>query len=240
MANVAIVLSWHRLQTFTDSQMAKQAAALRMKQGKAKGSVRVNAGNAAELRLVKAKSRVPIPRIGHILRAQRRQLDLTLHDLAEKVGLTKGFLSDIERDKAFPSIGTLLQLCGVLNIPVGRLFTTGRSAVVPAAERPQIKFGGKRLADFLLTAPGATRLLILWTEIQPGGSGGEKAYSVPCDENFILVISGKLLISFDDEHHLLNAGDALTYSARRLHNFRNPSPTNSTTVLFVMTPPPQP
>ena len=179
------------------------------------------------------------PRIGHQLRARRRELNLTLEALAEAVCLTKGFLSDIENEKASPSIASLLQLCSALNLSVGSLFTPVRSAVVRAAERPQIKFYGVRLKDFLLTAPSASRLLVLWTEVQPGGRGGPQSYSMPCDENFVLVLSGSVIFTFDnDEQHVLNAGDALTYSARRPHNFANPSTDEAATVLFVMTPPP--
>lgn len=178
------------------------------------------------------------PRIGHLLRARRRELNLTLEALAAAVGLTKGFLSDIENDKASPSIASLLQLCSALNLSVGSLFTTVHSAVVRALERPQIKFYGVGLKDFLLTAPSASRLLVLWTEVQPGGRGGPQPYTMPCDENFVLVVSGSVIFTFEHERHVLNAGDALTYSARRPHNFTNPSSERVATVLFVMTPPP--
>ena len=178
------------------------------------------------------------PRIGHLLRARRRELDLTLDELAGQVGLAKSFLSDVENDKASPSIASLLQLCSALSLSVGSLFTTVPNAVVRAEERPKIKFYGVGLADFLLTARSASRLLVLWTEVQPGGRGGKQPYSMPCDENFVLVISGSVVFEFDDERHVLNAGDALTYSARRPHNFSNPSARTPATVLFVMTPPP--
>src|SRR5262249_55716201 len=60
-----------------------------------------------ELRRLPARSDSPSsPRIGHLLRARRRELDLTLDALAAEVGLAKSFLSDVENDKASPSIAS--------------------------------------------------------------------------------------------------------------------------------------
>ena len=45
--------------------------------------------------------------IGKKLRELRKQNDLTLEDLASRSELTKGFLSQVERNLTAPSIATL-------------------------------------------------------------------------------------------------------------------------------------
>lgn len=179
------------------------------------------------------------PQIGHLLRERRRQLDLTLDAVAEATSLTKGFISEIERDKTSPSVASLVKLCEVLSLPVGDLFTSSQSVVVRADERSPIRFGGIDVSDHLLTPSGSQRLQAIWSEIEPKGGGGEQLYSLRSEEEFILVLSGELALRLEDETHILRAGDAMTFDPRRLHTFYNPSETTRTTAVFVMTPKPR-
>jgi transcriptional regulator with XRE-family HTH domain len=179
------------------------------------------------------------PRIGHLLRERRRQLDLTLDAVAEATSLTKGFLSDIERDKTSPSVASLVKLCEVLNMPVGDLFTSSESAVVRADERAPIKFGGTGVSDHLLTPSGSLRFQAIWTEIEPRGTGGEQLYSLRAEEEFIIVLAGELGLQLENETFILREGDAMTFDPRRLHTFYNPSDSQPTTAIFVMTPRPR-
>ena len=187
----------------------------------------------------KARASKQSPRIGHLLRERRRQLDLTLDAVAEATALTKGFLSDIERDKTSPSVASLVKLCEVLNLPVGDLFTSSQSAVVRADERPPIRFGGIDVSDHLLTPSGSLRLQAIWTEIEPKGGGGEQLYSLRSEEEFILILSGELALQLEDETFILGQGDAMTFDPRRPHTFHNPSETTRTVAIFVMTPKPR-
>ncbi|WP_315925992.1 XRE family transcriptional regulator [Mesorhizobium sp. SP-1A] len=179
------------------------------------------------------------PRIGHLLRDRRRQLDLTLDAVAEATLLTKGFLSDIERDKTSPSVASLVKLCDVLGMPVGDLFSSSQSAVVRADERPPIKFGGTGVSDHLLTPTTSLRLQAIWSEIEPNGTGGEQLYSLRSEEEFIIVLSGELALQLENETFILQQGDAMTFDPRRLHTFYNPSDSEPTTAIFVMTPKPR-
>lgn len=175
---------------------------------------------------------------GGLLRERRRALNLTLHDVSEKTGLTKGFLSDIERDKTSPSVASLVSLCDALNLPVGDLFATTRNVLVRAAERQPIKFGGIGVSDHLLTPSHGVRMQAIWSEIAPGGTGGEQLYSLRSEEELVLVISGDLALNIEGEETVLHTGDSITFDPRRPHSFRNPSQEVGTTAVFIMTPPP--
>lgn len=177
--------------------------------------------------------------IGHRLRARRRTLGLTLEEVAGRAGLTKGFLSEIERDRTSPSVASLVRLCDALDLPVGSLFAGPTACVVRAGERAPIAFGGHGIRDCLITPAAARWLLAIHSTMEPGGGGGEVQYSLRSEEEMVLVLSGSLRLEIEAETYHLRRGDALTFDPRRPHTFVNPSPAEPAEVLFVLAPPPR-
>ncbi len=176
--------------------------------------------------------------IGFRLRDRRHRLGLTLDEVARQTGLTKGFISEVERNRASPSVASLLSICDVLGIKVGDLFRVADSAVVRAAHRQPIKFGGIGIKDYLLSPNTRTRLQVIWTELAPGGTTGAEPYTLPADEAFALVLEGRAAIRIGEQEFTLHSGDALTFDPREPHSFWNPSEDEPACVLFVVTPPP--
>jgi transcriptional regulator with XRE-family HTH domain len=179
----------------------------------------------------------PKPQIGPQLRERRRQLGLSIDELAARVDLTKGHLSSIERDLASPSVASLLAICNALGLSVGALFEGTETAVVRRNKRRRIEFGGKGLHDFLLSPSTRSRIQVVWSEMGPGGSGGEALYTIPAEEEFVMVISGRLLMVVAGQETVLEEGDAMTFDPRKPHTFRNPSNSARTVALFAFTPP---
>ena len=77
--------------------------------------------------------------IGKKLRELRKQNDLTLEDLASRSELTKGFLSQVERNLTAPSIATLEDILEALGSNLSEFFHE--------EEEKQIVFGTD---DFLV------------------------------------------------------------------------------------------
>ena len=75
-------------------------------------------------------------RIGPRLRETRMAQGLTIGNLADATGLTKGFISRVERDETSPSVATLVNLCQVLSLPVGALFEPPEHEVIEFATAP--------------------------------------------------------------------------------------------------------
>src|SRR5258708_18274311 len=86
--------------------------------------------------------------IGHPLRERRRELDRTLEDVAQAAGLTKSFLSEIERNRTSPSVASLVRLCEALSLPVAHLFLPAKSEVGRRDQRPPLRFAGLVISDF--------------------------------------------------------------------------------------------
>jgi len=157
-------------------------------------------------------------RIGERLRAARLAARKSMAEVAEEAGLTKGFLSKLERDLANVSVASLMRLCDALGIPVGSLFEPPKGEVVRADDRPPINFGGTAIREYLLTPTGERRMQAILSDLEPGGGSGDEAYSLPAEVEFVFVL--KVEIVLEAELIALGAGDAFTFPAGAAHSFR--------------------
>jgi transcriptional regulator with XRE-family HTH domain len=62
------------------------------------------------------------PHLGQVLKQQRVQLSLTLHELAVKSKISKSYLGRIERGERFPSAHVLRRIAGPLGFEEQELF----------------------------------------------------------------------------------------------------------------------
>ena len=90
-------------------------------------------------------------RIGAQLKAARLAARMSMAEVAEQAGLTKGFVSKLERDLVNVSVASLIRLCDALGVSVGSLFQASRGEVVRRGAYPPINFGGRKLSEYLLT-----------------------------------------------------------------------------------------
>jgi len=134
-------------------------------------------------------------RIGAQLRAARLAHRMTLAEVAIRSGLTKGFLSKIERDQTTASVASLMRLCETLSISVGSLFHASTGEIVRRDSYPPINFGGVDIAEYLLTPHGERRVQAILSEIAPGGGSGDELYGLPADVEFVYVIEGRLEVT---------------------------------------------
>lgn len=175
--------------------------------------------------------------VGARLRDARLARRRTLDEVADASGLTKGFLSRLERDQANASVAALMRLCETLEIPVGSLFDpVATGEVVRHGHYPHIRFGGEDIAEYLLTPRGERRLQAILSEIGPGGGSGGEPYTLPTDVEFVYVIEGRLEISFTGDLTVLEPGDAFTFPPGSEHTFRSPLASGITRVLWVFSP----
>ena len=70
------------------------------------------------------------PRIGAQLKAARLAARKSMAEVAEASGLTKGFVSKLERDLANVSVASLIRLCSALDVSPGSLFQASKGEVV--------------------------------------------------------------------------------------------------------------
>jgi transcriptional regulator with XRE-family HTH domain len=177
-------------------------------------------------------------RIGARLKAARLSQRMTIEAVAEASGLTKGFVSRLERDTASPSVASLVRVCDALGLRVGALFDPPETAVVRAGEGRPISFGATDAAERLLTPGIQQQVEVIHTVMAGGGHGGEELYTLQCDTEFVYVVSGQLEIVLEEDVVVLDAGDAVTFPGRTPHTWRNGSRTRGCEVLWVLSPAP--
>lgn len=170
--------------------------------------------------------------VGPQLRAIRESKGLSVTELAERVGVTKGFLSLAERGRTRVSVPTLLRICEALEIGIGSLFSYPSEPVVHGGV--PLYMGGSDLAEFLLTPADEKHFQVMRSDIAPGG-GSQGAYALEADSIFVLVLHGRLSLEVGDTTMVLDAGDSTTFSARVEHNWHNPLNVESQ-VLWVIAP----
>lgn len=157
--------------------------------------------------------------IGDRLRAARQVQQLTIEQLASATGLSKGFISRVERDQTSPSVSTLVALCDVLNVPVGDLFVRSDAEVVRASDAPKITLGGEDMVELLMSPRSERRLQVVRTLVEPGGHSGESMYTVPAELDLVYVVAGRISMRLADVTWELSAGDSLTLDGREPHSW---------------------
>jgi transcriptional regulator with XRE-family HTH domain len=179
----------------------------------------------------------PVVLIGAKLRHARQFRGLTLDQVAQSAGLTKGFVSRLERDDVSPSVASLVTVCEVLGLRVGDLFDPPRTSVIRSGEGRLINFGGKGAVERLVTPGTQTALEVIHSVVEPGGNGGEELYALACEAECAYVLSGTLEVVLEHGVETLTAGDAMTFPGNSPHTWRNPGP-RPCKVLWILAPAP--
>jgi len=159
--------------------------------------------------------------LGNRIRQTRTAKGITLQELSERSGLSKGFICQLENDKASPSLQALDRLSAGLGIPIALLFISQeeRAHVVRVHERQGYSVGGEGLSVQLLSAPGRG-LKMLLMELAPGAATGGENHAHEGEECH-LVLQGTVRYRQGDEELLLQEGDSLHWHGYIPHRVEN-------------------
>lgn len=162
-------------------------------------------------------------RIGPRLRETRMAQGLTISNIADATGLTKGFISRLERDETSPSVATLVILCQVLSLPVGALFEPPEHEVIELATAPYINFGGTGVVERMLTPRSESRVQVIRSQLEAHSNGGDDYYTISCDLEVVHVLNGAITMRFPNREIHLKTGDSMTMPGREPHTWVNRS-----------------
>lgn len=177
----------------------------------------------------------PTATLGERLRRRRLDRGLTLSAVADASGVSKGFLSQLERGLSQASVATLARIAEAVGSTAAELLTQPR-AVVRSDEGPAIQFGGSGTTDHLLTPVGLPGFQVLHAEVT---SEGCSSYGHVADlgSHFIYVTGGQLTVTLDDVEHVIGAGQSFAFATPASYGWQNRS-TETTRLLWVVSPPP--
>ena len=160
--------------------------------------------------------------VGRRLRELRQDRHLTMDQVAEFTGLTKGFLSRVERDLTSPSVTSLIAICKVLGVSPGEVLDTPELSLVRLDEAPRVSLGGEGITEQLVTPPGTREVQVIRAVIAPGGRGETDLYTVDCTVESLHVIQGPFTLITPNDELTLETGDTVTFPGTEPHSWSNP------------------
>ena len=157
--------------------------------------------------------------VGRETRRWRQSRGLTLAQVSERSGLNIGYLSQIENEKAVPSLDALVAIADALDVaPAWLLLDAGSPPrVVRLADRPRTSGPGG--ADIAEVDAGTSRdVCILEVAVRPGLATGVHAHQG--DEHH-LVLSGRWRMTQGEHQVELGPGDYLAWDPSIPHDVEN-------------------
>ena len=179
------------------------------------------------------------PEVGATLQKLRLARGLTLDDLSRAAGVSKSMLSQIEREKANPTIAVAWRLSNALGVGIGELLSDeSRQAepirVLDAHETPTLP--GDH-AGYVLRILGPMELAgkFEWYELTLA-AGGELV-SQPHDPGAVehlTVLHGMLEVEVEGTKRKIKLGGTARYQADRSHAIRNTGKAEAKALMVVI------
>jgi len=172
--------------------------------------------------------------LGERLRLRRKELKLSMKEVAVSSGLSIGFISQVERGLTSPSLTSLTAIANFLRSDVTNFLSQpkSKSSITRHQERDvyTINKNGlqyERLSD---SFPGHTLNSVIIHEMP-----GHKTESISHEgEEFFFILEGAITIYIDGVVNILEAGDSLHFDSSRSHSAWNHT-NKVTSVLHVCT-----
>ncbi|MBC8167070.1 MAG: helix-turn-helix transcriptional regulator [Bryobacteraceae bacterium] len=183
--------------------------------------------------------------IGQKIRQLRLRKKIGLVDLGKHTGLSASMLSQLENGKLLPTLSTLARIAMVFDVSLDHFFADRRRRrpflVVrqtermqfpdrPTSQRPDYYF------ECLAYSTQEKSLQAYMAEF-PKRSGEDVTDHYHEGAEFLHILEGSLIVRYQGEDHILNAGDSVYFDSSEPHAYRGNS--RSTTRAVVVTTPPR-
>ncbi|MEC4723430.1 XRE family transcriptional regulator [Noviherbaspirillum sp. CPCC 100848] len=179
------------------------------------------------------------PEVGAMLQKLRLKRGLTLDDLSRAAGVSKSMLSQIEREKANPTIAVAWRLANALGVGIGELLSANSEQpeavhVLEPHETPTLP---GHHSGYVLRILGPMDLAgkFEWYELTlaPNGMLRSNPHDPGTMEHLTLV-SGGMEVEVDGTARLLKVGGTARYAADRPHIIRNSGESEAKAMLVVI------
>lgn len=178
--------------------------------------------------------------VGHRIRDARLIRGWTLDQLAERSGVSRRMIVNVEAGSTNPSLATLLRLSAALGIALASLVTeptdTARAATTSSQERTPLWTGPKGGTGTLVASASQGSTVELWEWLlEPGESHTSEAH-LPGTHELLHVVEGQLELTIDSHSRRLRTGDATNFSADVAHAYACAGRTRTRFTIAVLDP----
>lgn len=164
--------------------------------------------------------------VAESLRHHRKVQQLSLDDLAQKSGVSRAALSQIEGARTNPTLAVLWKIAVGLGMPFQQLLGTQSGAgpkILRAGDSPPLRSSNGQMESRLLSPGGAPPGLEVYElRIAPRGSYQSEAHSKGTTETLV-VLTGALRVVVGDESYELATGDTIFFNADVPHVYESRS-----------------
>jgi transcriptional regulator with XRE-family HTH domain len=175
--------------------------------------------------------------IGTKIKELRLENGLTQEELADRSELTKGFISQLERGLANPSITTLQDILEALGTNLSEFFADDEEEVIVFTESEYFeKIDEQNKIKIKWIVPNAQKYEMepILIELKPGGVAyNDDAHA---GEEFGYLLDGEVLLKIGKRRYKIKKGETFYYTANKSHALENPT-SKKAVVLWVSTPP---
>ncbi|KTS28031.1 helix-turn-helix domain-containing protein [Pantoea stewartii] len=157
--------------------------------------------------------------LGEALKQLRQANGWSLTLTAEKTGVSKAMLGQIERGESSPTIATLWKIATGFNVPFS-IFVHQ----LPIAEGEVARYrqhNAQMAVTPLLPYDDRLRFDLLAVELAPGAQSDSAAHEKGVIEQ-VVVLEGELLLGVADTWRRLKRDEAFQFRADVAHSYRNP------------------
>ncbi|SEM44535.1 Transcriptional regulator, contains XRE-family HTH domain [Pseudomonas sp. ok272] len=179
--------------------------------------------------------------LGTRIRGLRKRQGMTLAELAQRSELTAGYISQLERNLAYPSIPALFNIARSLGVTIQWFFASEANTapedvgiVVRKNSRMSVHYEDG-IVDHLLSPQQPNRQLEMLHSRFPPGTYTQQSYSHEGEEAGYL-LSGSFELWVGERYFQLNEGDSFSFASKEPHRYGNPGEVDAV-VIWVITPP---
>ena len=173
--------------------------------------------------------------IGHKIKQLRVQNGLTLEELASRSELTKGFLSQLERNLTSPSISTLEDILEALGSSLSDFFREEKNEQVVFQKKDFFVDEREECTiNWIVPNTQKNEMEPILLEIPEGG----KSFNVNPHggEEFGYVVDGSVILVIGDKKYSVKKGETFYTTGKDFHYILNEKKTTAK-VIWVSTPP---
>jgi transcriptional regulator with XRE-family HTH domain len=164
--------------------------------------------------------------VAEALRHHRRTQQLSLDDLAQRSGVSRAALSQIEGARTNPTLSVRWKIAVGLGMPFQELLGTQSSAgprVLRAGDAAALRTPNGQMESRLLSPGGSSPGVEVYElRLAPRGSHPSEPHSVGTTET-VIVLTGALRMTIDDQSYDLATGDSIFFNADVRHVYESRS-----------------
>lgn len=160
--------------------------------------------------------------LGEKIRQKRNEKGMSMKELADQTGLSPGFISQVERDLAEPSITSLRKISEALEVALFHFFVDEEreDRVVRKNNRQKIRFPESKVV-YELMSPDLNRQMETFMGTLKAGAMTSIEPMAHMGEEVIHVIEGEMFIQIGNETYTLYEGDTIYYYGTIPHLIKN-------------------